>query len=73
MTDEIWDVLVVGAGPAGLTAGLYAARANLRSLLVERGLPGGELLNTDLIEDYPGFISTTGFDLAQKIDRKSVV
>jgi thioredoxin reductase (NADPH) len=68
LANEIWDVLIVGAGPAGLTAGLYAARANLRSLLVERGLPGGELLNTDLIEDYPGFISTTGFELAQKME-----
>src|SRR3970040_2118372 len=68
LTDELWDVLIVGAGPAGLTAGLYAARANLRSVLVERGLPGGELLNTDLIEDYPGFISTTGIELAQKME-----
>ena len=68
MSDDIWDVLIVGAGPAGLTAGLYAARANLRSVLVERGLPGGELLNTDLIEDYPGFVSTTGIELAQKME-----
>ncbi|MSQ23316.1 MAG: thioredoxin-disulfide reductase [Chloroflexi bacterium] len=68
MTDEIWDVLIVGAGPAGLTAGLYAARANLHSVLIEKLAPGGELLNTDLIEDYPGFISTTGFELAQKME-----
>ncbi|MBI2317704.1 MAG: FAD-dependent oxidoreductase, partial [Betaproteobacteria bacterium] len=67
MTDVIWDVLIVGAGPAGLTAGLYAARGNLRSVLLEKGLPGGELLNTDLIEDYPGFITTTGMELAQKM------
>lgn len=68
MADEIWDVLIIGGGPAGLTAGLYAARANLKALLVERLLPGGELLNTDLIEDYPGFISTTGIELAEKMD-----
>ncbi len=68
MADKIWDVLVIGAGPAGLTAGLYAARANLRTVLVERGIPGGELLNTDLIEDYPGFISITGMELAQKME-----
>jgi thioredoxin reductase (NADPH) len=67
MTEEPWDVLVVGGGPAGLTAGLYAGRANLRSVLIERLLPGGELLNTELIEDYPGFISTTGFELAEKM------
>ncbi|MPZ14584.1 MAG: thioredoxin-disulfide reductase [Chloroflexi bacterium] len=64
----MWDVVIVGGGPAGLTAGLYAARANLRSLLVEKLLPGGELLNTELIEDYPGFISTTGRELAEKMD-----
>jgi len=60
--------LIVGGGPAGLTAGLYAARANLKSVLVERLLPGGELLNTDLIEDYPGFVSTTGRELAEKME-----
>lgn len=68
MPQDIWDVLIVGGGPAGLTAGLYAARANLRAVLVERLLPGGELLNTDLIEDYPGFISTTGQELAAKME-----
>jgi thioredoxin reductase (NADPH) len=65
---DIWDVLIVGGGPAGLTAGLYAARANLRCVLLEKLLPGGELLNTDLIEDYPGFISTTGRELAELMD-----
>jgi len=65
---DIWDVVIVGGGPAGLTAGLYAARANLRCVLVEKLLPGGELLNTDLIEDYPGFISTTGRELAELMD-----
>ncbi len=68
MTENVWDVLIVGGGPAGLTAGLYAARANLRALLVERLFPGGELLNTDLIEDYPGFISTTGTELATRME-----
>jgi thioredoxin reductase (NADPH) len=61
-------VLIVGGGPAGLTAGLYAARANLNAVLLERLLPGGELLNTDLIEDYPGFVSTTGRELAEKME-----
>lgn len=68
MNQDLWDVLIIGGGPAGLTAGLYTARANLRSLLVERLLPGGELLNTDLIEDYPGFVSTTGRELAEKME-----
>jgi thioredoxin reductase (NADPH) len=61
-------VLIVGGGPAGLTAGLYASRANLRTAIVERLLPGGELLATDLIEDYPGFVSVTGRELAEKME-----
>jgi thioredoxin reductase (NADPH) len=65
---ELWDVLIIGGGPAGLTAGLYGARANLRAAIVERLLPGGELLNTDLIEDYPGFVSVTGRELAEKME-----
>jgi len=69
VNEHIWDVLIVGGGPAGLTAGLYAARANLKALLVERLLPGGELLNTDLIEDYPGFICTTGRELAELMEQ----
>jgi len=68
VNQEVADVLIVGGGPAGLTAGLYAARANLKSLLVERLLPGGELLNTDLIGDYLGFVSTTGRELAEKME-----
>jgi thioredoxin reductase (NADPH) len=59
-----YDVLVVGAGPAGLTAGLYTGRARLRTLILERMGPGGQLLNTDLIEDYTGFKSITGFEMA---------
>jgi thioredoxin reductase (NADPH) len=69
VNQDIWDVLIVGGGPAGLTAGLYAARANLHAVLLERLLPGGELLNTDLIEDYPGFISTTGRELAELMEQ----
>ena len=62
------DVAVVGAGPAGLTAGLYCARANLSTALLERGVPGGQLLNTDIIEDWPGEERITGAELAQKFD-----
>src|SRR2546422_956201 len=56
-----------GGGPAGLTAGLYAARANMRAILLDSKDVGGEILNTELIEDYPGFESVTGSELAQKM------
>src|SRR5258706_7720852 len=62
-----YDVIIVGAGPAGLCAALYAGRGMLKSLTIERGAPGGELLNTDLIEDYIGFESIKGWELAQKM------
>lgn len=61
------DVIIVGAGPAGLCAAMYAGRGMLRALVVERGVPGGELLNTELIEDYPGFESILGRELADKM------
>jgi len=62
-----YDVIIVGAGPAGLCAALYAGRGMLSALTIERGAPGGELLNTDLIEDYIGFESIKGWELAQKM------
>lgn len=64
---ETFDVIIVGGGPAGLAAGLYAARMNLHSVLVDRGPLGGQLLNTELIEDYPGFESILGHDLSEKM------
>src|SRR5216117_3079705 len=70
MTDTVtngYDVIIVGAGPAGLCAAMYAGRGMLKTLTIERGAPGGELLNTDLIEDYIGFESVKGWDLAQKM------
>jgi len=62
-----YDVIIVGAGPAGLCAAMYAGRGMLKTLVIERGAPGGELLNTDLIEDYIGFESIKGWELAQKM------
>lgn len=67
MTSESFDVIILGGGPAGLAAGLYAARLNLNAVLVERGPLGGQLLNTELIEDYPGFESILGVELAEKM------
>ena len=64
MTDEIYDLAIVGAGPAGLTAALYAGRNLLKAVVLEAKGPGGQLLNTELIEDYPGIKSILGVDLA---------
>lgn len=61
------DVVVIGAGPGGMTAALYASRANLRTILIEKGAPGGELLNTADVENYPGFSLIGGPELAQHI------
>jgi len=52
---RLYDVIIVGGGPAGMTAGLYASRARLRTLLIENGLFGGQMTTTELIENYPGF------------------
>ena len=61
------DLIIVGGGPAGLCAALYAGRGMLKSVILERGIPGGELLNTEKVEDYPGFTSILGPDLAAKM------
>lgn len=64
MTD-MYEAIVVGGGPAGLTAGLYTSRIGLRSLLIEGGMFGGQMVNARLIENYPGFPhGISGFDLA---------
>lgn len=61
-----FEVVIIGAGPAGMCAGLYAGRSMLKAVVLERGFPGGELLNTELIEDYIGFESILGHELATK-------
>lgn len=63
----IYDVVIIGAGPGGMTAALYAARANLSVLMLEKGLPGGQMNNTAEIENYPGFDSILGPDLSMKM------
>ncbi|WP_407637335.1 thioredoxin-disulfide reductase [Desulfofundulus thermocisternus] len=56
----MYDVVIIGGGPAGLTAGIYAARAKLKTLLIERGMTGGLAATTELIENYPGFSDGIG-------------
>ena len=70
--DRRYDVVIIGAGPAGLTAALYAGRARIKTVLFERGIPGGQLLNTEAIEDYPGFDHITGPELAQRMADQAV-
>lgn len=64
---KVWDVVIVGAGPAGLAAGIYAGRSQLETLILDQMMPGGQLLITEAIENYPGFLDgITGFELSEK-------
>lgn len=66
--EKVWDVLIVGAGPAGLAAGIYAGRSRLSTLILDQMMPGGQLLITEKIENYPGFFEgITGFELSEKL------
>ncbi|QNQ80719.1 thioredoxin-disulfide reductase [Lactobacillus sp. PV034] len=62
-----YDVIIIGAGPGGLTATLYAARANLKVLILDRGIYGGQMNNTDIIDNYPGFSEIKGPELGEKM------
>ncbi len=73
MNERQYDIAIVGAGPAGLTAALYAGRALKRTVLLEAGIPGGELLNTEDVEDYPGFASIKGPDLARTMTQHALM
>lgn len=65
--DKIYDVIIIGAGPAGMTAAVYTSRANLSTLMIERGVPGGQMMNTEEVENYPGYDSILGPDLSTKM------
>ncbi|MFH1374991.1 MAG: thioredoxin-disulfide reductase [bacterium] len=65
--EKIYDIVIIGGGPGGLTAGLYGARALRKTVVLEKYLPGGQIANTEEIEDYPGFESISGADLAMKM------
>ena len=72
MNERQYEIAIVGAGPAGLTAALYAGRALKRTVLLEAGIPGGELLNTEDVEDYPGFESIKGPELAETMTKHAL-
>ena len=68
----MYDIIVVGAGPAGLTAAIYARRANKKVLVFEAKSYGGQIVNANLVENYPGFKSISGFDLATNMYEQAV-
>ncbi|HEY4552491.1 MAG TPA: thioredoxin-disulfide reductase [Bacillaceae bacterium] len=65
--EKMYDVIIIGAGPAGLTAAVYTSRANLSTLMIERGVPGGQMANTEDVENYPGFDHILGPELSTKM------
>jgi thioredoxin reductase (NADPH) len=68
-----YDVVIIGGGPAGLTAGLYASRAGLKSLLIERGIFGGQIVNASQVDNYPGFPEgISGFELASLMHEQAI-
>lgn len=66
-----YDVIIIGGGPAGLSAGIYTARARLKSLLLERGAIGGQIINTEFVENYPGIESVGGIELTMAMHKQA--
>lgn len=72
MAEKIFDLIIIGGGPAGLTAGLYASRAKLKCVLLEKAVPGGQVLFTDAIENFPGFSKpVNGTDLVSEMVKQA--
>jgi thioredoxin reductase (NADPH) len=72
MTSDAYDVIIIGGGPAGLTAGLYTSRARLTTLLLEKSALGGQVIKTERIENYPGFVSSiSGFELIHNLEKQA--
>lgn len=72
MVENIYEVIIIGGGPAGLTAGLYASRAGLNCLLIEKGIFGGQITNAELVENFPGFThGISGMELGEKMHEQA--
>ena len=69
MSEKIYDVIIIGGGPGGLTSGVYAKRAALDTLLIEKGVPGGQIVNSDEVENYLGFQNIGGAELSMKFSQ----
>lgn len=70
MMNKSYDVIIIGGGPGGYTAALYAARANLSTLVIEKFAPGGQMATTDIVENYPGFVEgINGFELGMQMKK----
>ena len=70
MSDPLYDVIIVGAGPAGLGAAVYTSRDRLQTLMLEKMVPGGQIFNTDRIENYPGFDRIDGPGLVERMQKQ---
>jgi len=71
--EKIYDAIIIGGGPAGLTAGIYLSRARMSTLLIEKALPGGQAILTEIIENYPGFpLGIAGPELMRKMEEQAV-
>lgn len=71
-TKKTYDAVIIGGGPAGLTAGLYAGRGQLSTVIIEKGLPGGQIAQTEEVENYPGFDEgITGPELSQRMAKQA--
>lgn len=68
---ETIDLIIIGAGPAGLTAGIYAGRARVSTIILEKGIPGGTIILSDRIENYPGFQGSSPFELMETIRKQA--
>jgi thioredoxin reductase (NADPH) len=71
ITEEFYDLIIIGGGPAGLSAGLYAARAKLNTVLLEKTLAGGQVMTTGFVENYPGVKKISGMELAQTMEEQA--
>lgn len=72
MQDQNYDVIILGGGPAGLTAGIYLSRAKLKTLIIDQGIIGGQMILTYEIANYPGVENTTGFQLSNTMKQQAL-